>query len=98
MALGTSYVYSHFNVVRVHSESMRGPCVYQLNFIIKRKKGTLRPYLEPRTQKKWAFRVPTASDILTSRIKDGADAAAFESIRIGLFSASMHRLQCTWHD
>jgi hypothetical protein len=51
MALGTSYV--HFNVVRM--PSMHSPRVYQLNFIIKRKKGVLSPYLEPGTQKKWVF-------------------------------------------
>ena len=66
---------------------MRGPRVYQLNFIIKRKKGGSQP-------QKPSIRVPTASDMHTDRIKDGADAAAFETIRTVL-DVSMHCLQCT---
>jgi hypothetical protein len=38
MALGTSYVYMYF-ISMSYGCPLRGPRVYQLNFIIKRKKG-----------------------------------------------------------
>jgi hypothetical protein len=79
--------------------SMRAPRVYQLNFIIKIKKGGSRPLLGTSDPEKMGFpsecRPPVTSTVLT--IKDGADAAAFETIRIGLYSASepMYCLRCT---
>ncbi len=52
---------------------MRSPRVYQLNFIIKRKKeGVLKPYLELQTQRNGpSIRVPTASDVLRYQIQYG---------------------------
>jgi hypothetical protein len=88
MALGTSYVpprlfpVFHFSVVQM--PSMRGPRVYQLNFIIKRKKGDSQPLLgtsDPEKMGRTIRVVPTASNILT--VSKTADAAAFET---------------TWHD
>ena len=85
----------HFNVVRVSSNAW--PTCVPAELYYEKKKGGPQPLLGILDPEKGPFiRVPTASGILTTRYqKDGADVAAFETIRIGLFLASMNCSQCT---
>jgi len=69
--------------------SMRGPRVYHLKLYYKKKKGGSQPLLGTSDPEKMGLSSECRPPVTCSTvcIKDGADAAAFETIRIGYLDA-----------
>lgn len=91
MALGTSYMCISFNVV--WTPPAWPTCILAAELYYKKKKGGLSAptwNLEPRNLHSECRPPVTYSNL----IEDGADAAAFETIRTVL---DFFGLQCTWH-